>query len=99
MLEDIQLLQQDEASRVGRRLEKGEAAIFDRDRLLNFSRKGCEIGGRYQRSGCPTPLREPPRQRAAVEGFGTLRGDFLEGAGEVGLQDRRADRRGLALDQ
>jgi hypothetical protein len=44
VLEDLQLLEQHEAGRIGRRLEDREAAVVDRDRLLNFGRAGCQIG-------------------------------------------------------
>ena len=58
MLEDLQLLEQYEAGRVGRRLEHGEAAIVDRDRLLLLGLERFEIGGRDQTS-------RPPRRPAA----------------------------------
>ena len=48
ILEDLELLEQHEAGRIGRRLEHGKAAIIDADRLLHLGLEGCEIAGRDQ---------------------------------------------------
>jgi hypothetical protein len=74
VLEDLQFLEQHEAGRIGRCLKDREAAVVDRDRLLNFGREGCQIGGRDQDARALQTRRKTPRQLPTVEGFGTLRG-------------------------
>jgi hypothetical protein len=61
MFEDLQLLEQYKAGRVGRSLEHGKTAIIDCDRLLSFCVKGGEIGRRYQGPDRLEIAYQPPR--------------------------------------
>src|SRR5271169_3058796 len=98
MLEDLQFLEQYKAGRVGRRLEHGKAAVVDRDRLLSLCVEVGEIGRRYRGPDNLETPHQPPRQGAAIKGFGALRGDFFERAGEILLYDRSTDRRRIVVD-
>ncbi len=99
MLEDLQLLEQYKAGRVGRRLEHGVAAIVDCDRLLFLGHECFEIASPDQSPGRVETGGQPPRQPAAIEGFGAVGGDLFEGAGEIGLDDRSAEARRFAVGE
>ena len=88
ILGDLQLLQDDEPGRVRRRLQHAEAAIVDADRLLSLGLEFGEVGLRDQRAAFGQRRGEPAGEGAAIEGLGPVGGDFLERAGQVGLDDK-----------
>ena len=99
ILDDLQLLEQHEPGRVGRRFEHGEAAVVDPDRLLALGLELGEIGFADRHPGGGARGGEAAGEGAAVEALGAVAGDLLEGAGEIGLHDRGADRGRHAVRQ
>src|SRR6516165_593404 len=92
ILEDLQLFEQHEAGRIGRRFEYSKAVVIDADRLLDPCLEGREIASRDQ-GPCDLQSRgKPPGDRTAVEALGTLGSQLLERAGEVRLDNRGAER-------
>ncbi len=93
ILDDLQLLEQREPGRVGRRFEHGEAAVVDGDRLLALGLELGEIGFAHRHAGGGAGSGEAAGERAAIEALGALAGDLFEGAGEIGLHDRGTEHR------
>src|SRR5271165_3262936 len=97
MLEDLELLEQHKPRRVRRRLEHGEAAVLDADRLLPLGLEGFKIASRDQRTGRFESRCQAPSKAAAIKGFRPGRGYLLERARQVWLKDRGAHARGDSL--
>ena len=93
MLDDAELLEQHPAHGVRRRLADRVAAVVELDRRLGLGLERGEVVGGHQAAGRLASGGEGPREAAAVEVLGSRRGEALEGAGEVRLDDRRADGR------
>ncbi len=97
ILDDLQLLEQREPGRIGRRFKHGEAAVVNADRLLPLGLEFGEISLAHRHAGVGARGGKTAGERTAIEAFDASAGDLLEGAGEIGLHNRDADRRRLAV--
>ena len=96
VLGDGQLLEQHEADRVGRRLEHREAAVVDRDRLLQLRLERLQVGRRDERPGIGQRRRQAPPQRPPIERLGALGRHLLERPRQLLIDDEGAERRHVA---
>ena len=90
---DFQHLQMGESGGIRRGLGHPEATVDDLDGVLNLVPAFCQVVLIDQHAGLLHPGGQTPSELAAIEGIGAVGGDFLQRASEVGLHDRRRQRR------